>query len=106
VARWLLQRGHDVLSVYDKFRGATDEEVLETARRQERILVTADKDFGEMVFRRNLTHLGVLLLRLSDERPTNQIAVLEKLLDSHAELLPGRFVVATESTVRSVGPQR
>jgi predicted nuclease of predicted toxin-antitoxin system len=45
LALWLQQRGHDVFSVFDQARGSTDDQVLQIALRDERILITVDKDF-------------------------------------------------------------
>lgn len=93
VARWLLERGHDVYSVYD-------EAVIRKAYDENRILITNDKDFGEKVFREHYVHHGVVLLRLSNERSKNKISVIQKLLEEHGENLPNRFVVVTERQVR------
>ena len=100
VARWLRQRHHDVFSVYEEARGATDDWVLQKAYAENRILVTNDKDFGELVFRLKKPHKGVVLLRLEDERAANKIAAIERLLASYADRLADRFTVVTESTVR------
>jgi predicted nuclease of predicted toxin-antitoxin system len=102
VARWLRQLQHDVLSVYEEARGLDDDEILQKAVADNRILITNDKDFGEMIFREGKTHRGVILLRLEDERVANKIGVLERLLEQYADQLAGNFVVATESTVRIV----
>ena len=51
VARWLRGENHDVISVFDEIRGADDREVLKKAFEQNLILITNDKDFGELVFR-------------------------------------------------------
>jgi predicted nuclease of predicted toxin-antitoxin system len=75
VARWLRAQQHDVFSVYDEARGIGDEEVIERAFAENRVLVTNDKDFGEKIFRERLPHRGVILLRLADDRyccPHNQ----------------------------------
>jgi predicted nuclease of predicted toxin-antitoxin system len=55
--------GHDVTSASDTMRGATDQSVLEEALREQRLLMTEDKDFGELVFARGATGFGVVLLR-------------------------------------------
>ena len=47
VIQALRDRGHDVLAVKESMRGAGDEEILERARAEKRLLVTQDKDFGE-----------------------------------------------------------
>ena len=64
------------------------------------IPVTNEKDFGEQVYRLRRDHCGVLLLRLRDERATNKIAVLRRLLTHQSDRLENQFVVVTESRVR------
>ncbi len=71
----------------------------------DRILITNDKDFGEMVFRERRPHKGIILLRLEDERISNKIAVLGRLFEQHADELGGNFVVVTETTVRITSMQ-
>ena len=103
VAQWLRLQNHDVISVYDEIRGADDKEVIKKASEQNRILITNDKDFGELVFREKKQHKGVVLLRLEDEGAANQIAVLKQLLEKYESFLPGDFIVVTETTVRITG---
>ena len=91
-----------VISVYDDMRGVDDGEVIHTAYEQNCVLITNDKDFGELIFRLKTPHKGVILLRLEDERAVNKIAVLQRLLDNYENSLPEHFVVATETAVRIV----
>jgi predicted nuclease of predicted toxin-antitoxin system len=100
VARWLRSKGHDAVSVFDDYRGVDDDEVIEKALAQESILVTSDKDFGEKVFREGKLHHGVILMRLSDERPSVKIQVLEQLLSRHSSALSTNFIVVTEYGIR------
>ncbi|MHB0876976.1 MAG: DUF5615 family PIN-like protein [Anaerolineae bacterium] len=100
VAKWLREQGHDVLSIYDTHRGASDDEVLALAVSQSRVIITNDKDFGEMVYRRRMQHAGLVLLRLADERAASKVDVISRLLAQYADRIPGRYVVATESGVR------
>lgn len=51
VADWLKGREYDVFSVFEEWRGATDDEIIEKCFAEKYILITSDKDFGEMVFR-------------------------------------------------------
>ncbi len=60
----LRQDGHDVAYVAEMSPGLVDETVLNQSREAARILITADKDFGELVFRRRQIAMGVLLVRL------------------------------------------
>jgi len=100
VAEWLREQGHQVFSVYDESRGMGDEDVIQMAFRENRILITNDKDFGEKVYRERHPHKGVVLLRLDDERAVVKKQVLKWLLDGFSERLAGQFVVVTEKSVR------
>lgn len=100
VARWLEAEGNNVFSVYNQARGLPDEAILQKAFTEEWILVTNDKDFGEKVYREKRPHHGVIFLRLADERSSNKISVLQKLLNNHAENIADNFVVVTEKNVR------
>jgi len=106
VAQWLVLQNHDVVSVFDEMRGADDREVIRIANEQNRILITNDKDFGELVFREKKPHKGVILLRLRDERAANKIDVLEHLLEKYENSLSRHFSVVTETTVRITGKRR
>lgn len=99
-ARWLERAGHDVRSIYDESPGVDDSMVIEAALRENRILVTNDKGFGEKVFREGRLHAGVLLLRLEDERSVNKIAALDRVLQEYGDELPGSFTVVTERSIR------
>jgi len=100
VSQWLRLKNHDVVSVFDEIRGTDDRNVIQKAFEQNRILITNDKDFGELVFREKRPHKGVILLRLEDERPANKIAVLQRLIEKYEKSIPENFIVVTETTVR------
>lgn len=100
VAAWLRGEGHEVFSVFDDARGISDDEILEKAVDENWILITNDKDFGEMVFRERRGHHGVVFMRVEDERAANKIEVLRQLLKTYAEKLPEEFAVVSETKVR------
>jgi len=102
VSRWLFEKGYDVFSVSDNISGFSDIVVLNKAFLENRILITNDKDFGEMVFRNNFQHAGIILLRLLDERPKNKILVIQQILDNYFDDLPDNYIVATEQTIRII----
>ena len=66
VAGYLRDRGHDVVVVFEEMPEARDEEILARAVVEGRIVVTNDKDFGELVFRDGQPHEGIVLFRLQD----------------------------------------
>lgn len=102
VARWLADQGHEVFSVYEQARGMDDAEIMQKAFVENWIVITNDKDFGEMVYRDRRPHKGVLLLRLQDERAANKIETIRKILKFHSDQLVNQFVVTTEKGSRFV----
>jgi len=100
VAQWLREQRHDVFSIYEQARGIDDDEIIQKAFADNRILITNDKDFGEKVYRERYPHRGVILLRLDDERAPSKIVAMQRLLGSHTDRLANNFVVVTETTVR------
>jgi predicted nuclease of predicted toxin-antitoxin system len=100
VARWLREQGHDALCVYSEARGMVDDDVIQKALAEDRILVTNDKDFGEKVYRERRPHKGVVLLRLEDERASGKIETIRRLFERYSDRLAGAFVVVTETRVR------
>jgi len=100
VAEWLREQDHEVFSVFEQARGMDDEDIIQKALDENRILVTNDKDFGEKAYRGGQLHRGVILLRLEDERTINKINVLRKVLDNYLSRLTESFIVATENRIR------
>ena len=94
---------HNVVSVYSEARGMSDDEVVQKSYEEDRMLITCDKDFGDLVFRGRRSHKGVVLLRLNDERPAAIIRVLGRLFDDYGDRLAGRFVVVTDDQTRFSG---
>jgi predicted nuclease of predicted toxin-antitoxin system len=63
VVRTLREAGHDVVAIAEVAKGATDEQVLERALNEKRVLITEDRDFGELVYARGRSSAGVILVR-------------------------------------------
>ncbi|MFW6184415.1 MAG: DUF5615 family PIN-like protein [Chloroflexota bacterium] len=100
LAEVLSHLGHDVTAIARDYPHALrDEDVLAIASDEERILITNDHDFGELIFRRQLPHAGVILFRLHDEDLDTKSARLRYVLEHHQEELRS-FVVVTERGVR------
>ena len=100
VVACLRSAGHDAVAAVDTMPEADDQDILDYALAERRIVVTNDKDFGEMVFRSGGLHRGVVLLRLRDERAENKVRVMETVLAKVGERLLDHFVVATEAGIR------
>jgi predicted nuclease of predicted toxin-antitoxin system len=76
-----------------------DSEVLAIALRERRVLVTEDRDFGELIFRERQAHAGVLFLRLPPMELEAKVAIVRRALSTHADDL-NEFVVVTRRNVR------
>jgi predicted nuclease of predicted toxin-antitoxin system len=61
VVRHLRELGHDVLAVAETMPQANDVDILTRAAQEQRILITNDKDFGELVYRNGRSHSGIVL---------------------------------------------
>jgi predicted nuclease of predicted toxin-antitoxin system len=96
----LVKMGLDALYVGDLMRGAGDEDVIKRAYKEDRILVTNDKDFGGLVFRLKLKSKGVILLRLETDTPQTRIKYVRILLEDFLERLENSFVVVTDDKIR------
>jgi predicted nuclease of predicted toxin-antitoxin system len=100
LVRVLRGAGHDVVSIAETSPGAVDRVVLALARTGERVLLTRDKDFGELVFSAGARASGVLLIRYPPfARSALPQLVIELAATRETELLTS-FVVIAPSGVR------
>ena len=107
LAAYLDALGHDVTSIVrDHPRALNDKDVLEIARREQRVLITNDTDFGELVFRQRMPHPGVILIRLGAEDLSTKTVWLDRVVRDHRDRL-AEFVVITDRgiRIRSMAPE-
>lgn len=90
--------GHDVAWIRADSPERDDEQVLERARTEQRVLVTADTDFGEIIFRLRQSPSGVILLRLSGT-PQDQAELVSAVIPTRDDWID-RFTVVTDRRVR------
>lgn len=99
VAR-LRANGHVVEYVAEMAPGIADDEVLRRAHGSGAVLVTVDKDFGELVFRLGQAHAGVVLLRLAGLASVERAEAVLVVVRDHGAELPGAFTVVSPESVR------
>ncbi len=92
--------GHVVIAIVEMEPGISDDTVFEIANQQNCILLTADKDFGEIVFRENRLSFGVILIRLSGLTPKAKAEVVGRAVKEHADRLIGTFTVISKNNIR------
>lgn len=80
--------------------GIPDLEVLETAIQNDALLITEDKDFGELVYRLRLPHCGIFLLRLAGVETSKKCSLVEFVLRENESTLKNKFSVLDEDKLR------
>jgi predicted nuclease of predicted toxin-antitoxin system len=100
VEDYLLKEGVDFVSVRNINPRMKDAEILGIAVQEKRIVLTMDKDFGELVYNCGQNHAGVLLLRLEDENASEKIKTLAYILDNYASQLQDHFCVFSNNRFR------
>lgn len=96
----LRQDDHEVWYVAEMDPGINDQDVLDLTNNEGAILLTADKDFGELVFRQRLVNPGIILLRLSGLPSTVKVKRVLQALRTHGEAMREAFVVITHRAIR------
>jgi predicted nuclease of predicted toxin-antitoxin system len=96
----LRERGHDVLSVKESMRSEADDTILARAQSESRVVVTHDKDFGDLAFRSGLpASCGVILIRLAgSDRGTDNRRIVTAI-DGRSDWA-GHFSVVTDDRIR------
>ena len=92
--------GHEVHYVAEMDPGIPDDRVLDTANEANALLLTADSDFGELVYRLNRISGGVLLIRLAGLSAAAKAALVSSVVRSQGERLIRAFTVVTPGMVR------
>ena len=95
----LVEQGHDVLSALARNPRATDSELLSLAMAERRVLVTEDKDFGELVFVHRLPH--PCIVRFVDMGVAEKVAAMMELIEQNSDAMgEGTLIVVMRSRIR------
>ena len=97
--------GHDTIYVAELSPSISDDEVLTQANDRGALLLTADKDFGELVYRHGRVNAGVVLLRLDGLPLTDKADTVAMVLQQRGPELPGAFTVISPGVVRIRRPK-
>ena len=103
VENWLKENGFDVLSVRDIDSRARDSQILRWAVDQQRMIISMDKDFGELVYNSGKHHAGVLILRLEDADADTKVAVIKKIFAEYYDKIESHFCVFQDGRLRIRG---
>lgn len=97
---FLKENQFDTLWIPDYNRRLNDNDLLELANKDNRILITNDTDFGEIVFFQKKISAGVILIRVKGQEVDKKLHALEKLLKNHSEKIQNSFIVISERRIR------
>jgi len=100
VLRVLREAGHDVVAISEVARGAADEQVLERALNEKRVLITEDRDFGELVYARGRPSAGVILIRFPSRARQAKLATVVEAVAKLGSRLQDAFTVIEAGRVR------
>ncbi len=100
IIQYLKDKGFIVISIEKEYRGISDKEVLEVAKKENAIILTEDSDFGEWIFAHKEKCTGVVFLRYKHHELLEIMDSINKILTEHKETFYGKFVVITKNKIR------
>ena len=100
IIEMLRANGHDVDSVAELVPSTPDDVVFDRANHGGALLLTGDKDFGEIVFRLHRISLGVILIRLSGLSAPSKARIVAEAIRTHGEEMKHAFTVISPGMVR------
>jgi predicted nuclease of predicted toxin-antitoxin system len=100
VEDFLTEKGHKVTIIRSINPSLEDEKILNLAVKLKSIVVTMDKDFGELVYKSNKPHKGVLLLKLEDESAAEKLRIIRYILEKFSNEIEGKFCVYQQGRFR------
>jgi predicted nuclease of predicted toxin-antitoxin system len=96
----LRKKGFKIFAIIEESPGISDQEVLRISYNKNSILITEDKDFGELAYRLKLEHKGILLIRLNDIHRQKRIDLVLELIENYSDKLENKFSVLNKKGLR------
>ena len=100
IEKYLREEGYDMRAVRDIDPRMEDEDIIRIAVSKDRMVVTMDKDFGELVYHCSMRHSGVLLLRLEDETGSEKLRVVKHIMENYSSKIKNCFCVFQNDRLR------
>ena len=100
MVQWLRATGHEVLWAAEDLAATPDPELLKISRDSSLVLMTRDRDFGELVFRERLGFHGIVLLRIRARNQWERLALLQPFWPAIEARAAGHFIVVTKDRLR------
>jgi predicted nuclease of predicted toxin-antitoxin system len=103
VIKQLRKEGCKIISVAEEFKKSSDKKILELSSSNKWIIITFDKDFGELIYNQNCDNpFGIILLRVTPKSPDYILQILKWLLMQTSISFEGNFVIVNKDKVRTI----
>ena len=99
---FLRKRGYDVKWIPDYNCEIPDEDLLEITNTEKRVLITNDKDFGELIFLQKRLSKGIILIRVKSQSVKIKLKLVKNLLQNYSNKILNHFVVITDKKLRFI----
>ena len=100
IEAWLIEQDFTVISIRSLNAEMTDTAIVELATKEGAIIITMDKDFGDLIFKSKIQHKGVLLLRLEDAVAEEKLAVIQNIFPEYLLSVQNNFAVYQNGRLR------
>jgi len=100
IVDYLIKTKRDVRWIPEYDCEMSDDALLALAEKEGRILVTNDKDFGELVFLQKKSSAGILLFRVKGQSAQEKVRLLKKVMKQYSNKLQNHFTIITKDKVR------
>jgi len=100
IVAFLRNLGYNTLSVAESFPSLDDKTILSIAYKENRIVITNDKDFGELIYKLQLPHKGIILFRLFEENYQSKEDKLQLILKKFKSKLQNTFTTISKNKIR------
>lgn len=97
---WLRESGHDVLDVTEWDPDSQDQDIIDLAKAQRRVLITADLEFGNIRKHPIASHQGIVLIRPKGLRPEELLLLVQRTILELGEDLSGKLVILDRNQMR------
>ena len=100
IVHLLRQNGYEISYILEDNPSISDDAVLLIAVENDSILITQDKDFGELVYLQKKVHAGILLLRLTGLKPARKAEIVLSVIQEHEQELYKSFTIIQQGMVK------